>query len=84
MFRFKVGLHGLKKGSHSVGLHKRKSSLKEIWSLEVVRGFLSIILATRYLHYNFKLLNTFLVSSETRVTLEYYNSAQRYGKLVLN
>jgi len=33
----KVGLHGLKKGSHPVRLHRRKSSLRLIWLLEVVR-----------------------------------------------
>ena len=43
---FKVGLHGLKKGSHSAGLHRRKNSLREIWSLEVVQGFLAIFIET--------------------------------------
>ena len=34
---FKVGLHGMAKSSILVRLQWRKSSLKEIWSLEVVR-----------------------------------------------
>ena len=39
---FKGGIARLKKGSHSVRLHRRKSSLKLVWSLEVVRR-LSIV-----------------------------------------